>query len=70
MASIQPRIAHFDSEPPAYAQHEGGWYVFTDARQETVSDEMGERTVWTATATWQEEKPAEDEPVDVGGNNG
>ncbi len=59
MASIQPRIAHFDSEPPAYAQHEGGWYVYTDARQETVSDEMsGERIVWTATATWQAEEPA------------
>jgi hypothetical protein len=59
MASIQPRTAQFDSEPPAYAPHEGGYYVYTDARQETVTDEMsGEtRTYWTATATWQEEMP-------------
>lgn len=57
MASIQARTAYFDQEPPAYAPHEGGWYVYTDARQETVSDEMGERTVWVAEATWQEEEP-------------
>jgi len=59
MASMQPRTAHFNEEPPAYTAHEGGYYVFTDIRQETVTDEMSgeERAVWTATATWQAEKP-------------
>lgn len=59
MASKETRTAHFDNEPPAYTAHEGGYYVFTDIKQETVTDEMSgeERTVWTATATWQAEKP-------------
>jgi len=59
MASKETRTAHFDSEPPACTPHEGGYYVFTDIRQETVTDEMSgeERAVWAATATWQADKP-------------
>ena len=60
MASIQPRIAHFDHKPPEYEPHEGGWYIYADIKQETVTDEMSgeQRIVWTATATWQAEEPA------------
>jgi hypothetical protein len=59
MASIQPRIARFDTEPPAYDPHEGGYYIYTDIKQETVTDEMSgeQRIVWTATAKWQKEEP-------------
>jgi hypothetical protein len=59
MPSKKTRPVQFESEPPACAPHEGGWYVFTDSKQETVTDKVsGETlTVWTATATWQEEEP-------------
>ena len=59
MASTETKIAHFDSEPPAYAPHEGGWYVYSNVRKRTRTDEMTGETVeyWIADATWQEEEP-------------
>jgi len=58
MASKQPRKATFDHEPPASVPHEGGWYVYTNAEQQIVTDMSGEeRTIWVADAVWQDEKP-------------
>ena len=61
MASKETRIAHFDTEPPSFAPHEGGWYVYTNAEQQIVTDDMSgeERTIWVADAVWQKDKPVE-----------
>lgn len=60
MASKETKIAQFDSEPPASAPHEGGWYIFSNAQKRTRTDEMSGETIeyWIAKATWQEEEPA------------
>jgi len=60
MASKETRVAHFDNEPPSFAPHEGGWYVFTNAKQQIVTDMSGEeRAIWVADAVWQKDKPAD-----------
>jgi len=59
MASTQPRKAFFDHEPPEFAPHEGGWYVYRNPQKLTRQDEMTLDTIeyWTAEATWQEKDP-------------
>lgn len=51
-------VKSFDAEPPAYEEYGGGYFVYSNIENHTVNNEDGEeRTVWTATATWQAEEP-------------
>lgn len=51
-------VKSFDSEPPAYEEYKGGYFVYSNVESPTVTNENGsEQVAWTATATWQAEKP-------------
>ena len=59
MSSIQQRKSQFDQEPPVYAPHEGGYYIFLNTQEKIRTDETTgeEYTYWESDAVWQKEMP-------------